>query len=163
MPSQHQAVVSNEIELLNELIRNGANVNEPNFDGSTPLHIACRDGLLEMVKILIENGAIIDFKSKVQPSALQLAVISWWNFDIVSYLLEKGANPNFTAGGKYNSPLTTAIERQDVRTIILLLKNGANCMALDKKQKIFLLNSGNPEILQFITNQGLNIDEMDAT
>ena len=117
MKTLHQAVFSNETELVNQLISNGANVNEPNFDGSTPLHIACRDGLLEMVKILIENGAIIDFKSKVQPSALQLAVISWWNFDIVSYLLEKGANPNFTAGGKYNSPLTTAIERQDVRTI----------------------------------------------
>ena len=161
MKTLHQAVFSNETELVNQLISNGANVNEPNFDGSTPLHIACRDGLLDMVKILIENGAIIDFKSKVQPSALQLAIISWWNFDIVSYLLEKGANPNFTAGGKYNSPLTTAIERQDVKAIILLLKNGATCMTLDKKQKIYLLNNGNQEILQFITNQGLNINEMD--
>ena len=49
------------------LIKHGANVNDAggqHCGGITPLHDASQNGHIEIVKLLVENGAAADAKSK---------------------------------------------------------------------------------------------------
>ncbi len=48
------------IEIIQLLIEQGADLNSPNFFSGTPLYIAAFNGHLEAVKMLIENGANIE-------------------------------------------------------------------------------------------------------
>ena len=38
------------------LLKNGANIDDKNNDGSTPLHLACGNRSLEVVKLFLGNG-----------------------------------------------------------------------------------------------------------
>jgi ankyrin repeat protein len=55
------------------LIKKGANVNEKGYKGNTALHLAALYGNLDVAKILISNGAIINALNDQQATALDLA------------------------------------------------------------------------------------------
>ncbi len=59
--------------------------------GETPLTIACTLGALEYVKILVEAGAKVNYKSATNLSALSTAMYSE-NPDIIVYLIQNGAD-----------------------------------------------------------------------
>ena len=42
------------------LIQNGADVDAVDHKGRRAIHIASRDGHVEIVKVLLENGAFVD-------------------------------------------------------------------------------------------------------
>lgn len=71
------------------------------FDRQTPLMAACEKGSFEMVKLLVENGADVNYKRlNAQISPLNYAVQSKSieNLEIVRYLINKGADihyPNY--------------------------------------------------------------------
>lgn len=51
----------------------GANVNEANFNGYSPLHLAASAGNLEITKWLIVHGADCELKNSSGKTAMQLA------------------------------------------------------------------------------------------
>jgi ankyrin repeat protein len=53
----HRVVRWKDREAAEALIAAGINVNKAGDLGYTPLHVACMTGNLEMVKLLVENGA----------------------------------------------------------------------------------------------------------
>jgi ankyrin repeat protein len=83
--------------LFNLLLFNGGKVNTFNkYHALTPLCTAIRSGDLKKTAILIKYGAVIEPDSlNAFQSPLGLAV-SQLHYDIVSLLLEEGANPNAT-------------------------------------------------------------------
>ena len=76
------------------------------FDGSyekTPLQAACHKGNLEMVKLLVENGADVNYTTgSTRISALMWAVQSESsdNLKIVKYLIKNGADVEYSCTGK---------------------------------------------------------------
>jgi len=60
----------------------------------TPLMVACETNHLEIVKLLLENGADLHYVDKYGRNAL-LRAIDFTNVDIIKYLLEKGADINY--------------------------------------------------------------------
>jgi len=59
------AAEQNNIKRLEELIQDGADVNEADWDrGSTPLHWACAAGKLDAIEVLLEYGAEINSQNK---------------------------------------------------------------------------------------------------
>ena len=56
------AVHNNNIGEINQLIKDGANVNVRLIDGYTPLYIAYMNDRLDIVKILADNGAVVTEK-----------------------------------------------------------------------------------------------------
>lgn len=57
LPQMHQAVLDGNVELLKELIENGADINVLDSTGWPPMHTAIRSGRTECAAILIKEGA----------------------------------------------------------------------------------------------------------
>lgn len=62
----------NTIQVISILLRNGADVNARDGFFYTPLHLACINGALACVEVLLENGA--DPSTKAQGSITPLMV-----------------------------------------------------------------------------------------
>lgn len=54
----HGAVAAKQEACIRYLIAEGANVDGQDHKGSTPLHVAAREGSLQCVKLLVNLGAI---------------------------------------------------------------------------------------------------------
>lgn len=60
--------------MVDLLIKSGSNVNAAEtIIGWTPLRIAARDGEIEIIEILLNNGADVHFKGDYVGTALDLA------------------------------------------------------------------------------------------
>lgn len=88
----HTAVLTENIEAVNQHIAAGSNLNERDpFGGSSPLITAAVFGKTEMAKILIEAGADLNFQNNDGSTALLTAAF-FCRPEIVKLLLAKGAD-----------------------------------------------------------------------
>ena len=89
------AVSSNDIDGVKFFSRAGGFlINQKNIGGATALHIAARNGNLEITSILLENGADVNIVDNEGWSPLMRAAINN-NSKVLELLLEKGANTAF--------------------------------------------------------------------
>jgi ankyrin repeat protein len=87
------------------LLQHGANINdievgkrrEGNSTRDSPLIAACRKGKTELVKLLVESGADLNYKNEYNQSALSYAS-KMSHYNIIIYLLKKGVD--------YSLPIT---------------------------------------------------------
>lgn len=61
-------------------------------EGVTPLHIACSQGNIELIKLLVDYGAIIDVQDFDGDTPLHDAVLSS-QYEVIATLLHAGADP----------------------------------------------------------------------
>lgn len=94
--------------------------------GETALMFAVRSGDLDSARLLVAAGADVNDTDAWGVSATVLAAHSGFT-DIVSFLLEKGADPNAMAAGF--SALHEAIMRRDEKMAAALLDHGADANA----------------------------------
>jgi len=81
------------VEAVDMLISEGANVNYKDDDGRSPLHAASINGHAEVVEMLISKGANVNYKDNNGRSPLHVASVHG-HVDVVKLLLSKGANVN---------------------------------------------------------------------
>ena len=82
-----EAAKNNDTNRINSILNKGkVDINAKNKDGETALMLASSEGHLEMVKLLVENGANYT-------NALRLASREG-HLEVVKYLIEKGADVN---------------------------------------------------------------------
>lgn len=55
---------SKDVDFLKRLLNNGVDPNSRDYDGRTPLHVACSHGLYLMAKLLVEAGALVLLKDR---------------------------------------------------------------------------------------------------
>lgn len=102
---------------------NKDNINEPVF-AWTWLQIAANKNQLNVVKLMVERGADLNYKHPItKMTALSLAAVDG-HTEIVKYLLSKGADPNIKLRGNVS---VVRVLRDDGNTAManLLLQNGA--------------------------------------
>ena len=88
------AVLSGKLDLVRQIVETGADVNQPNVYGETPLMYACDDpGRLEIVRFLLEKKAEPNVVVPGPGSALFWAVETG-NAEAVALLLRSGARIN---------------------------------------------------------------------
>ena len=90
----HSAIWFEEKEpgIINLLISRGADVNAPHWNFGNPLALACRVGKLEVVKLLLENGALMNEYNLIGQSPIQTAICeSHW--DVFNHLMSHGGDP----------------------------------------------------------------------
>jgi len=69
----HSACAISNFEIVEILIKNGADINAQQMSGVTPLHSAAHNGQTKIVKLLIENGARINTKTTDGKTPLAMA------------------------------------------------------------------------------------------
>lgn len=121
------AIGNRDEELACKLIDAGANVNQADTWGKTPICYASRLGLIKVVSKLIDKGAYVDsrtFKTGFTP--LHEAAESGHE-EIITLLLNAGANPNARCNDEYkdaelgdSTPLDVAIKHKHPKVIELL-------------------------------------------
>ncbi|SVD40246.1 uncharacterized protein METZ01_LOCUS393100, partial [marine metagenome] len=107
------------------------NVGSNSYDSRdrTALGLATRKGHIEIVKLLIDEGADVNVKYNGGFTPLQDALLKRGNDDIVELLVEKGANVNVQSD-RCSSPLMLALwEHFSEHIIELLIVKGADVNA----------------------------------
>jgi len=106
------------VNIVEMFIEQGADVNDPPF---YPLHQAVERNSLDIVKILVENGADLEVGNHNNYTPLHVAAQAK-NIEIVKYLIEKGADLN-AKNNENKTPLDLAKEQGHKEIVELLSKN----------------------------------------
>ncbi len=81
-----------DAKAVKELLAKGADVNAKFRYGATALSYACDRGHLEVVKLLVENGADLNVRDTFYGASPLSWAASKGHADLVRYLLDKGAD-----------------------------------------------------------------------
>ena len=93
----------------------GDSVNVKNKNGWTPLHYAVRNRNLNIVKLLIENGADVNLINDQDETPLHQAVLSE-NYNMVKLLIKHGADP-FIKNNRSKTPLEIC-NNEEIRQLL---------------------------------------------
>jgi len=105
-----------EIEYAEMLLQNGANANDVQTDKSEPNRVksalmkSAKTGKLDLVKLLIKNGANVNYQNEYGQSALSESIMGS-RYEVSYYLLQNGADykrPIF-----YRPDYSIPVENQD--------------------------------------------------
>ena len=139
-------------EILSCLIEHGGDVNST-YDNCTPLMIAAERGQMKLVTFLIEHGANLDRRDKDDQTALHYAVCgSDVSCEILSYLIENGAEVNAFTRHDNCTPLMLACKYGHLNAVTSLIEHGAKVNLQDafgNTAVYYALNysDGSPEVL----------------
>jgi len=124
------AYVGDAVE-VRRLMAEGANPDQADSRGWTPLMIAAAEGHSEVVRVLLEEDADPNARNASGRTALMFA--SRYGFDpIVSALIESGADVDLTEGEYGETALMAAARKGHEGVVRLLLARGADPTAKDR-------------------------------
>jgi len=144
MPAALTRSTSSPIEIIQQILNIGRDVNERDRSGRTPLHYAVcivHQSAPEIVKFLIEKGASVGIKDELGRTPLHSAILveSDYALKIVQILLEKSARENINQTDRLGwTPLHLAVqnERRLAPEIVrLLITKGAKIEIKDASGK----------------------------
>lgn len=129
------AVVAGDVVKAATLLKNGADCNSKNEEGSTLLMLAAGTGNLQMVEMLVEAGAEIDATDARGWTALFKALFNYEDNcgypDVVRALIEAGANIEHQIA--YGTrPLMIAAGYGEARVVDVLLLAGVDVNAVNE-------------------------------
>jgi ankyrin repeat protein len=117
------ASLRGHVEVVQRLLKKGAEVNAQGGFYRTALQAASAEGYIEIVQILLEKGAEVNNQGGRYGTALQ-AASAGGHIEIVQILLEQGAEVN-AQGGKYSTALRAASYEGHIKVVQKLLEKGA--------------------------------------
>ncbi|KAM4713463.1 kinase D-interacting substrate of 220 kDa B isoform 2-T2 [Anableps anableps] len=157
------AAEQGSLEIVQELIRRGANVNLDDVDCWSALISAAKEGHLDVVKELLENSAYIEHRDMGGWTALMWAAYKG-RVEVTRLLLEHGANPNTT--GQYSVyPIIWAAGRGHSEIVKLLLQHGAKVNCSDKygtTSLIWASRKGHYDCVMHLLEKGADVDQEGA-
>jgi ankyrin repeat protein len=117
----HFACRGGHSDIVSYLISQGSPIHNLDFDGLTPLQICAGDGSLSCLKLLVDSAGIVH-PSDRRHSAL-LAAAASGHFDIVKFLIERGANPQ-GSDSRGITPLIGAVANGRIGIAAYLIEQG---------------------------------------
>ncbi|MDR1962711.1 MAG: TerD family protein [Planctomycetaceae bacterium] len=150
---QYATEFSSNVELLKYLVTQGANVNEKNETGSTPIHCAAAfNSNVEVLKYLISQGADVNEKNDYNTTPLHCVAFNS-NIEVPQYLVSQGADVNEKDNSGW-TPLHHAALSSSVVILKYLISQGADVNAQDNN-RMTPLDFANTEIKkQILRNAG---------
>ncbi len=149
------AVKSGNTALVQLLIDRGANVNVSDIHGCTPLFNAAYYGNFEIVQILINNKADLDFGKYGTPLII---AANWGYTEIVKLLIKSGADLNKKESIESHTALMEAAKNGHKKIVQLLIDAGADINAEGWNQNHTALklaeNQGHDEIVEILKKAG---------
>lgn len=149
-------------EIINLLIKNGANIYTQNINGFTPLMIAVEKENYEITELLInkfkensqKNNRKVDYINIINEGGLSALMIAIYqkNIKIIKLLLEGGADIN-KKNLSNNTALMFAAKENQLEICKLLIEKGANIYnqnIYDETPLIYAVKSGNLDIVNLL-------------
>lgn len=113
------AVVNNEFENAEYLLKSGADPNIPNIYGETPLYQAVDIGSHKLINLLLEQGANPNLQQQDGDTPLHIAAIKG-DFKVVKLLLLYKADPTLSTFEHNKTAYDYAQERGQVKVLEIL-------------------------------------------
>ena len=127
----HSAADNKQWDDVKKYLGQGATIDEPDDEGYTVLHKAVLEGRLDIVQDLLNKGATTKTSGMYGNSPLHDAAGELGRLDIVKALIEQGNADIHAKDDKGKTPLHNAA------------------------------SAGHPDVVQYLTSKGANIDEKD--
>ena len=129
----HAAAGAGQLEVVDYFLP-GADPNELDALGATPLFDAAWRGHLAIVKLLVEHGADVNVQDSVGRTALRYSIWDSWQIPeadrlaVAEYLIQQGADVDQAAADGY-TPLHEAASRGYQSIVEVLIEQGADVNA----------------------------------
>ncbi len=159
----HDAVSAGNLDRVQKLVVQGADVNARAAREETPLMYAALAGQGDIVNYLLQRGADIKARNASGMTTLHAAAYAG-NTDIVSLLIAKGADVNDAANTYKVAPLHVASEENHVEIVKVLLQRGADVDALERHGFNALTRAGfreQWEVLELLLANGATCQPVD--
>ncbi|XP_015919945.1 ankyrin-1 isoform X17 [Parasteatoda tepidariorum] len=112
------------LEKVLEYLKGNIDINTSNVNGLNALHLASKEGHVNLVQELVKRGANVNAATKKGNTALHIASLAGKE-DVAKILIRHGANPNAQSQNGF-TPLYMAAQENHDGVVKLLLANGAN-------------------------------------
>ncbi|XP_023702416.1 transient receptor potential cation channel subfamily A member 1 isoform X3 [Cryptotermes secundus] len=148
----HSAVHGGDIKAVELCLKSGAKISTQQHDLSTPVHLACAQGAIEIVKLMFsmqpaEKVQCLASCDVQKMTPLHCAAM-FDHPEIVQYLVSEGADIN-PLDKERRSPLLLASSRAGWRTVQILIQLGANIHLKDVNSRnvlhLVVMNGGRLE------------------
>ncbi|XP_031754834.1 ankyrin repeat domain-containing protein 26 isoform X2 [Xenopus tropicalis] len=157
----HRAASAGDVGKIKQLIKK-QDINQLDKENRTPLHIACANGQLDTVKVLLEHKSKLNLCDNDNRSPL-LKAIQCQQESCATVLLEHNADPNLVDING-NAALHLAALIPSVSIAKQLLEHGANINAFNKEgctPLILAVTENNEEMVEFLLKEGADINACD--
>jgi ankyrin repeat protein len=164
--SLHQAVELANTAICNHLVNGGANIHAPNKNkhDQTPLHVACADGHVEIVQLLVSWRARTSARDKQQKTPLHVAAEAG-RHKVVEFLLHYSMFSEDTDDDG-RTPLFLACAMGVIDTARMLWSAGSNIFHRDRKNRTALhaaANHGADSVVLFLVSAGCQVNARDSS
>ncbi|NIP47427.1 MAG: hypothetical protein GWN21_14650, partial [Gammaproteobacteria bacterium] len=119
-PTLYQSASEGKLAQVQQLLAEGADIDERPPGGFTPLHASIIHHHAKVTRYLIDRGADVNVAAVYGVTSLHLAV----DADTVRRLLEKGARVDAWSETR-GTPLHAAVDGNSTEAVRLLLESGA--------------------------------------
>ena len=129
----HTAVDGGHDEVVRVLLAHGASPIESNKNHLPPIHLACSQGKLKMVELMVQYGGadVITCRDAFGQTPLHSSTLPP-STSVLCYLINIGAQLN-VCNNQGQTPLITATLSGNLAAVKLLLKSGADPMVRDQQ------------------------------
>ena len=132
-----------EVELCQEMINMGADMNKINRDGNTPVLIAAKFENDEVCQLLAKSGADLNIADKTNLTPLYY-ICEEGNHHLAQFFIQHGADPNSVGC------LQISLEMYHKKIFNLLIKSKANVNNPNKSSKTPLMNAAKTSSLEAV-------------
>nr|AOR81469.1 TRPA1 [Nilaparvata lugens] len=149
----HSAVHSGDFKAVELCLKSGAKISTQQHDLSTPVHLACAQGAIDIVRLMFglqpQEKALCLQSCDVQKMTPLHCAAMFDRAEIVQFLIQEGADIN-AMDKERRSPLLLAASRGGWRTVLALIRLKAN---------IHLKDFNHRNILHLVVMNGGRLDE----
>jgi ankyrin repeat protein len=155
----HQAVRQGDVQAVERLVAQGADVNATDEYKATPLHLAAEKGRTTVAEMLLDKGAGLGARDSGGNTPLHIAAI-YGNVDMMKLLIAKGAEVDASASVSPWTPLHAAALQGQVEAAKLLLAAGADPNAkadLGDTPLCFAAMKGYDQVVALLLGKGAEV------